>query len=84
MSLASHGTTQLTNRERELLAALARGLSTKEIAHLLMISEHTVSKHRKNICKKLGVHSTAELIVFAVIHSWPAPNKTNDIPSKGN
>jgi len=56
----------LTYREREVLNCLARALNTKEIAASLGISEHTVSQHRKNICRKLGLHSTAHLIAYAV------------------
>lgn len=55
----------LTASEKRVLHALAQGLSTKEIALSLHISEHTAARHRKNICKKLSLHSTAELVLFA-------------------
>jgi len=57
---------QLTHREIEVLARLADGLQTREIASLLFVSKHTISKHRKNICQKLNIHSTAKLIAYAV------------------
>ena len=63
----------LTPRERDVLNCLARALTTKEIAISLGISEHTVSQHRKNICKKLELHSTAQLIAYAIQHLAPEP-----------
>ena len=56
----------LTNSEVRVITLLARGLTTKEIAAALGVSPHTVSNHRKNVCKKCDLHSTAELLVFAV------------------
>jgi DNA-binding NarL/FixJ family response regulator len=52
----------LTKRELEVLALISRAMSNKEIAQELYISEHTVSVHRKNIMRKLGVRNTAGLI----------------------
>jgi DNA-binding CsgD family transcriptional regulator len=54
--------TALSARELEILALIGSGNSTKEIAAMLSLSCHTVADHRKNICHKLGVHSTAELV----------------------
>jgi len=51
----------LTPREREVLALIGEGRTTKEIAAQLKVSPETVGNHRKNICRKLGAHSTAEL-----------------------
>lgn len=56
----------LTQRELEILAAVARGLSSKEIARELGISDLTVRKHRENLCRKLGVRSGPELVARAV------------------
>ncbi|MDY5388197.1 MAG: LuxR C-terminal-related transcriptional regulator, partial [Muribaculaceae bacterium] len=55
-------------REKEIIACVAKGLSNKEIADELCLSVHTVATHRKNISAKLGIHSTAGLAIFAVIH----------------
>ena len=55
----------LSVREQDILGLLAKGLSSKEIANALLISIHTVSNHRRNICQKLGLHSTRELVLFA-------------------
>ncbi len=52
----------LTRREKEILLCIAEGLSSKQIAHRLDISENTVSNHRKNMLSKTGARSSAELI----------------------
>jgi two-component system response regulator NreC len=56
----------LTTREREVLQPLAEGKSNKQVAELLNLSLHTVETHRSNILQKLGLHSTADLILYAV------------------
>jgi DNA-binding NarL/FixJ family response regulator len=57
---------QLTERQREILREVARGLSSKEIAARLSISEKTVSNHRTRIMERLGVHDVAGLTRYAV------------------
>ena len=59
----------LTHREREVLKQIALGKTTKQIAQTLYLSAYTVANHRKHICKKLGLHSTAQLVAFAVKHA---------------
>jgi len=56
----------LTAREREILQLLAEGKSNKEVAADLNISLYTVETHRSNILEKLGLHTPAELILYAV------------------
>lgn len=56
----------LTDREREVLALIARGLSTKEIASELAIGARTVETHRANLMRKLGVKSVALLTQVAI------------------
>jgi DNA-binding NarL/FixJ family response regulator len=58
--------TPLTDREREVLSWLARGLSSKEVAQRLDISVRTVETHRANLMHKLGVKSLALLIQLAI------------------
>lgn len=58
--------TVLTERESEITALIASGLTNKEIAEKLHLSPHTVHSHRKNITKKLGVKSVSELTVYAL------------------
>jgi DNA-binding NarL/FixJ family response regulator len=57
---------RLTPREREILQLLAEGKSNKEVAGLLGISVNTAEAHRANIMLKLGVHSLAELVHYAI------------------
>ena len=61
---ADHG--KLTNRERQILQLIAEGKSNKEIAILLDLSVNTVSVHRANLMEALGIHRTAELVLYAV------------------
>lgn len=56
----------LTNREKDVLSLIGQAKTTKEIAILLNLSVHTIGNHRKGLCAKLNLHSTAELAVFAV------------------
>lgn len=56
----------LTTREREVLQLLAEGQSNKEVATRLGLSTYTVETHRSNILQKLNLHSSAELILYAV------------------
>ncbi len=56
----------VTEREIEIIRAIAEGLSNKLIADKLSLSTHTVNTHRKNIMNKLGVNNTAGVVMFAV------------------
>jgi DNA-binding NarL/FixJ family response regulator len=56
----------LSEREREILQLVVEGRSSKAIAELLSISPATVETHRAHILQKVDVHSTAELVLFAV------------------
>lgn len=60
--------TDLTERERQVLARLAQGLSTDDIAESLFISPSTVRNHIRNILQKLQVHSRLEAVVYALKH----------------
>ena len=57
---------QLTNREREVLIHIAEGLSNKETASALGVSVRTVETHRERIMEKLNIHSVAGLTKFAI------------------
>ena len=59
---------QLTRREREVLYALAEGLSNKQIAERLHMSVDTERTHMMNILNKLGVHSRLQALLFAARH----------------
>ncbi len=56
----------LTDREKEVLQALAEGRSNKEVAALLDVGLSTVETHRANLMQKLNLHSTAEIVLYAV------------------
>ena len=56
----------LTDREKELLTLLALGRTNKEVAAALAIGVSTVETHRGNLMQKLSLHSTAEIVLYAV------------------
>lgn len=57
---------RLTQRERQVLQLIAQARSSKEIANILNLSVNTVNVHRTNLMATLNLHSTAELVLFAV------------------
>lgn len=63
---ADHSPQALTPREAELLRLMAQGLSNKEIAVALSLSENTVKYHLKNILQKLGAHNRTEAAAHAI------------------
>jgi DNA-binding CsgD family transcriptional regulator len=60
----------LTEREKQILAHIADGLSSKQIADKLAISINTVGNHRKNMLLKMGAKNTAELIQRSLIRHY--------------
>jgi DNA-binding NarL/FixJ family response regulator len=68
----------LTDREKEVLQLLAEGRSNKEVANVLGVGVSTVETHRMNLMQKLNLHSTAEIVLYAVrkriIPPDPAPD----------
>ena len=56
----------ISEREKEILVAICRGLSNQEIADELYISKRTVDKHRANILEKTGCKNTAALVIYAI------------------
>ena len=56
----------LTDREKQVLQLLAEGRSNKEVAALLDVGLSTVETHRGNLMQKLGLHNTAEIVLYAV------------------
>lgn len=56
----------LTGREKEVLQLLAEGRSNKEVAVLLDVGVSTIETHRANLMQKLNLHSTAEIVLYAV------------------
>lgn len=66
---ATGAAVEISQRECEVVRCIAMGMSTKEIADHLCLSAHTVNTHRRNICAKLDIHSTAGLAIYAIIHN---------------
>lgn len=56
----------LTDRERQVLQLLAEGKTNKDVATILSLGVSTVESHRLNLMKKLDLHNTAELVLYAV------------------
>ena len=67
----------LSERERDVLILVAKGLANKEIAEQLNISIHTVMSHRKNITHKTGIKSVAGLTVYALLNNLLDQNDVN-------
>jgi DNA-binding NarL/FixJ family response regulator len=67
--LNTQGTRLLTPREEQVVALVADGLSNREVARELGLSEHTVKKYMFHIFDKLGISSRVELALYAVSHS---------------
>ena len=57
---------QLTRREREVLALIVEGLSSREVAERLCIAQKTAMVHRSNIMRKLDIHKSTELVSYAI------------------
>ncbi len=61
-------TDALSDREKEVIVCVVKGLSNKEIAERLFISVNTVMTHRRNISRKLRIHSPAGLTIYAIVN----------------
>lgn len=62
------GASDLTPRERQVIALVAEGLTSREIAFLLRLAPRTVESHRENIGRKLGIRAVAAFTRFAIAH----------------
>lgn len=58
----------LSRREKEIVICVVKGMTNKEIAEKLFLSIHTVITHRRNISKKLQIHSAAGLTIYAIVN----------------
>lgn len=67
---------QLSQRERDVIVSLVQGMSNKEIADHLCISTNTVITHRRNIAKKLQIHSPAGLTIYAIVNKLVSIDQT--------
>lgn len=66
-SIDSEDVKDLSPRERDVIIGIVKGLSNKEIASNINVSVHTVMTHRRNIARKLQIHSPAALTVYAIV-----------------
>lgn len=69
----SHGPNPFTARERQVLDAMADGLSCRDIGQALGISPATVRKHRNNMLAKVQAHNAAGLVAIARRKGWLKP-----------
>lgn len=58
----------LSQREKEIIVCVVKGMTNKEIAENLFLSIHTVITHRRNISRKLQIHSAAGLTIYAIVN----------------
>jgi len=59
----------LSDREKDIIIGVVKGLTNKEIANNLFISLNTVTTHRRNIARKLNIHSPAGLTIYAIVNN---------------
>lgn len=69
ISQAPDATDVLSDREIDVIRCLVQGFSNKEIAEHLFISINTVTTHRRNIARKLRIHSPAGLTIYAIVNN---------------
>lgn len=67
----------LTPREREIVVCIVKGMTNKEIASTLFLSTHTVITHRRNITKKLQIHSPSGLTIYAIMNKMVELDEIN-------
>ena len=58
----------LSSPEKEIVTCVVKGMTNKEIADALFLSTHTVITHRRNIARKLQIHSPAGLTIYAIVN----------------
>lgn len=69
----------LSQREKEIVICVVKGMTNKEIAEKLFLSIHTVITHRRNISKKLQIHSAAGLTIYAIVNKLVALSEVKDL-----
>ena len=69
----------LSQREKEIVICVVKGMTNKEIAEKLFLSIHTVITHRRNISKKLQIHSAAGLTIYAIVNKLVTLSDVKDL-----
>ena len=59
---------ELSNREKEIVVCIVKGMTNKQMADVLCLSTHTIMAHRRNISNKLQIHSSAGLTIYAIVN----------------
>lgn len=67
----------LSPRETDVVILVAKGMTNKEIAHYLSLSIHTVITHRRNIARKLDIHSVSGITIYAIMNQLVTLEETN-------
>lgn len=75
---SASGPSELTQREKEIIIGVVKGLSNKEIAANINVSVNTVMTHRRNIAAKLEIHSAAGLTVYALMSNLISLDELSD------
>ena len=68
---------QLSEREKEIVVCVAKGMANKEIADKLFLSINTVTTHRRNIARKLNIHSSAGITIYAIVNKLVTLEEVN-------
>ena len=74
----------LSQREKEIIVCVIKGMTNKQIAESLCLSTHTVITHRRNISAKLQIHSTAGLTIYAIVNKLVELDNVKGISGSGN
>lgn len=69
----------LSQREKEIIVGVVKGQTNKEIADSLFIATHTVLTHRRNIAKKLDIHTPAGLVIYAIVNGIVKIDEIKDL-----
>ena len=73
------GLLNVVSEEEEIVICVVKGMTNKEIAEKLFLSIHTVITHRRNISKKLQIHSAAGLTIYAIVNKLVALSDVKDL-----
>lgn len=68
---------ELSEREKDVVICVAKGLSNKEIADSLCLSVNTVTTHRRNIARKLSIHTSAGITIYAIVNKLVTLEEVN-------